>query len=291
MVLTNKQVGDFVNSHYISVKINGDSLEGKQLREKYHYPGYPTVILFNQKGEEIDRIIGFDGNKDEYLKTFPLRRDTEGRGTLQDYLNRLQSEPDNFDYNYQVAQKYHERGDYGAARPYIEKFIKLDSQDKFGKRTEGRYLLAYGEYRQRNDIQSLQNFIKSTQDKDWLGRAFSDITRYYARQNKPDKVLETYEVALKRLPDDANLMNAYAWYIFQQKIENAYAHGIAVMQTAVKLQPDADHIWDTLGQLLFAAGRTEEAIAAMQKAAELNPKEKSYEENLKQYLGFQKTKN
>ncbi len=281
MVLTNKQVGDFVNSRYISVKINGDSLEGKQLREKYHYPGYPTVILFNQHGEEIDRIIGFNGNKDEYLKT--LIAYTEGRGTLRDYLNRLQNEPNNFDNNYQIAQKYHERGDYGAARPYIEKFLKLDSQDEFGKKTEGRYLLAYGEYRQHSDIQPLQNFIKSTRDKDWLGRAFNDITRYYARQNKPDKVLETYELALKRLPDDANLMNAYAWYIFQQKIENAYARGIAVAQTAVKLQPDADHIWDTLGQLLFAAGRTEEAIAAMQKAADLNPKEKSYEENLTKY--------
>jgi len=107
--------------------------------------------------------------------------------------------------------------------------------------------------------------------------------RYFNKQKNPAKAIETYELALKKIPDDANLMNAFAWFIFQEKIESSYTRGIEVAKKAVELEPKNDGIYDTLGQLLFEAGRVEEAIQAMQKAADLNPKEQSYQENLKKY--------
>jgi tetratricopeptide (TPR) repeat protein len=79
------------------------------------------------------------------------------------------------------------------------------------------------------------------------------------------------------------MMNSYAWYIFQNKIAERYSRGIQIARQAVELEPSADHIWDTLGQLLFAAGQVDEAIQAMQKASELNPQEKSYQELLIKY--------
>jgi hypothetical protein len=102
LVHTDKAVGEYINAHYVSVKINGDSLEGKRLREQYKYPGYPTTILMTADGEELDRIVGFSGNKDEYFQT--LKDYTEGRGTLGDYLKRLKNTPDDFEANYTVLK-------------------------------------------------------------------------------------------------------------------------------------------------------------------------------------------
>ena len=88
---------------------------------------------------------------------------------------------------------------------------------------------------------------------------------------------------MERLPRSTDLMNAYAWYIFQNKVTDHYARGIAVARQAVELEPEADNIWDTLGQLSFAAGEIDEATRAMQKASALNPREESYRQLLKQY--------
>lgn len=271
-------MGDFINQHYLSVKINGDSLEGKRLREEYHYPGYPTVILFDPAGNEIDRLIGFDPEqKDEYVQT--LLDYTAGRGTLADCLKRLEQDPENGEYNYQVAKKYFERAAYQSARPYILKVIDLDKT----RQAEAQYMLAYGEAQLQQNVRPLLSYTKVATDSTWLRQAFLDIARFYRRQKQVDKVLATYEAALQRLPRDTQLMNTYAWYIFQNEVQSAYARGIAVARRAVQLAPEVDGIWDTLGQLLFAAGDIKGAIAAMQRAAELNPKETSYQENLQKY--------
>ena len=79
------------------------------------------------------------------------------------------------------------------------------------------------------------------------------------------------------------MMNSYAWDIFELKLKNHYARGIEVAQKAVKLEPDAAAIWDTLGQLQFEAGNVEEAIEAMQKAVDLEPETASFKENLERY--------
>lgn len=264
----------------MSVKINGDSLEGKRLRDIYHYPGYPTIILFDTAGNEIDRLIGFEPEKSqEYIRT--LVDYTEGRGTLADYLNRLQVEPNNSDFNYQVAKKYYDRTAYKVALPYIQKVIELQQTGE--KAAEMRYLWANAEAQLQQDLKPLIAYTQTSRDSIWLKQAYLDITRYYRRQRQVDKVLATYEAALRHFNKDAQLMNSYAWYIFQNEVKSAYQRGIEVARRAVQLAPEEDGIWDTLGQLLFAAGRVEEAIEAMTQASLLNPDESSYKENLNRY--------
>lgn len=284
LVLRDKEVGAFINQNYIAVKINGDSLEGKRLRDIYNYPGYPTIILFDKAGNEIDRLIGFDPErKQEFVQT--LKDYTFGKGTLQDYLTRLKNEPNNPEYNYLVAKKYFDRGDFRKAREYALKFVQLDKSKYF----EGQYLVAYCDVRLSNSVTPLLNFAESCKDSAWARQAYLDIARFYRRQNNPEKAIETYELALKQFPKDSRLMNTFAWYIFQSKLESYYTHGIEVARKAVEISPEDDGIWDTLGQLLFAAGNVNEAIEAMQKAHELNPKESSYKENLKKYRQALKT--
>jgi len=281
LVHTNKTIGDFINAHYVSVKINGDSLEGKQLRDQYKYPGYPTTILMTANGEEIDRIVGFGGNKDEYFQV--LKDYTEGRGTLGDYLNRLINEPGDFEANYAVLKKYEDRNDYPAMRQYAGTILKLDPENKQGKRYEMQYYIALGDFKTSGEVAALKKFIAGCSDEQWLQQAYNNIIRFYSKKQDQPNVLATYEAALEKLPQSADLMNGYAWYIFENKVSEKYARGIQAVRRAVEMEPEADHIWDTLGQLLYADGQVEEAIQVMLKAAEIDPKEESYRENIKKY--------
>lgn len=281
MVHTDKAVGEYINQHYISVKINGDSLKGKQLREQYKYPGYPTTILMTPDGEEIDRIVGFGGNKDEYFQV--LKDYTEGRGTLGDYLKKLESTPDDLDANYAVMGKYEDRNDFPEMQKYARIILRLDPENLKGKKTEMLYYLAYCDYKISGDIKPIRDFIGKCGDERWIEQAYNNVIRFYSKKQDQPQVLATYESALDKLPQSAGLMNGYAWYIFENKVTSKYDRGIQFARKAVELEPAADYIWDTLGQLLFAAGRVDEAIKTMQKAAELNPKEKSYQENVARY--------
>jgi tetratricopeptide (TPR) repeat protein len=281
LVHTDKAVGEYINAHYISVKINGDSLEGKQLRDMYKYPGYPTTILMTANGEEIDRIVGFSGNKDEYFQM--LKDYTEGRGTLADYLKKLKSEPDAFEAHYAVLKKYEDRNDYPAMQQYARKILQLDPQNTQGKQTEMQYYLAFCDYKSSGGVAPLLSFIGKCREERWIEQAYNNVIRFYAKKQDQPNELATYEAALEKLPRSIDLMNGYAWYIFENKVTEKYARGIQAARQAVELEPEADYIWDTLGQLLFADGQVNEAIKAMQKAVEINPKEESYRENLVKY--------
>ena len=58
-VFTQKVCGDFFNPRFISVKLDmEDKEEGSDVRKKYSIAAFPTFLILNSKGEEINRIVG-----------------------------------------------------------------------------------------------------------------------------------------------------------------------------------------------------------------------------------------
>ncbi len=281
MVFQDEEVGKYINQNFISLKINSRAGEGPALREKYKVSASPTVLFFSFDGMEIDRIVGFGGDRDGYLHT--IQDYTRGRNTLQDYLTHLKNDPDDIDMIMKVAEKYNDRGDLQTAVAYYKQIPSLDPDDENGYRSEVQFQIAVYELVDHANVLPMNNLLKSSAESENLNRGFNRLLRYYSNQQDTLKVLETYEKAVAKLPDDADMLNGYAWYIFQHKIQSKYAQGIVLARHAVKIAPKADAIWDTLGQLLFADGQVQEAIDAMQKASDLAPDEPSYKENLEKY--------
>ncbi|MFQ5585071.1 MAG: thioredoxin family protein, partial [Calditrichia bacterium] len=127
MVYKDKEAGEFINSNFVSLKIDGEKGEGPQLMKKFNIPGYPTLILFDPQGNEIDRVVGFGGDKDEYVQT--LKDYLQGKNTLNDYLARLKKDPGNVELNFTLAEKYLYR-DISKANKYFLKVLELDPQNK-----------------------------------------------------------------------------------------------------------------------------------------------------------------
>lgn len=280
-VFSDNEMGEFINSKFVSLKVDGEKGEGPELMEKFGVPGYPTIILFTEDGEEIDRLVGFDGNKENYFQT--LQNYLEGKNTLKDYLARLENENDDVELNYEIATKYLYREEEEKALKYYQRVEELDPADKNGYRDEAQYQIASTQMRISDDPRSLHDFIKNSTNENYVRRAYSSLTRFYRNQKNYDKLISTYEKGIAQFPQDASMMNGYAWDIFKLKLKDHYTRGIEVAQKAVELEPDAAAIWDTLGQLQFEAGNVQGAINAMQKAAELEPDTESFQENLERY--------
>ena len=56
-VFPNKKVGDFMNKHFVSIKLNAEK-EGKELARVYQVQAYPTFIAVNDKEEIVFTVKG-----------------------------------------------------------------------------------------------------------------------------------------------------------------------------------------------------------------------------------------
>ncbi|MCX7743210.1 MAG: thioredoxin family protein [Flavobacteriales bacterium] len=55
----NKELAELLNTHFINIKLNVDTKEGRIQSAKYNIEGFPVVMLFDKNGEMVYRQTGF----------------------------------------------------------------------------------------------------------------------------------------------------------------------------------------------------------------------------------------
>ena len=111
----------------VFVKINAEV--DTALAQEYAISGYPTIVISKPDGEEIDRIWGYLPPTDFYNQ---IQLYFQGKETLDDYLSRLEDEPENLDYLSMIGEKYASRSRYDEAIEYYEKVVALDPDNGEG---------------------------------------------------------------------------------------------------------------------------------------------------------------
>lgn len=91
--------------------------------------GYPSILLFDSEGKEIDRIVGYLPGP-EFVET--VNNYLNGVGTMNYYKAMADSAPTP-EIEYYLADKYNERGMYEEAEEFYQKVIKnnKDNADEF----------------------------------------------------------------------------------------------------------------------------------------------------------------
>ena len=268
----------FINEHYISIKVNGQKGIGAEYKKKFNVVGYPTVLLLNSDGAEIERLFGWRNEPEIYFQT--LVDYTNGVNTIEKLLTEYQAHPDNIERNYRIARRRMDRGERGLTRPYYEKILALDPDDTYGYRAESVGVLAVLDLYEHGDEQPLMDLLHGNRDPEQLRKGYDTLIRYYKAKGIKEKVLSAYDSVIVNLPENTGLLNGYAWYVYEQKIEERYEHAIACAEQAITIEPDKANIWDTLAWLEYETGQTQKAIAHMEKARALDPDRQYYSDNL-----------
>ena len=63
----NQKVGEFYNTNFVNVMVDGEKGEGIELARKYNIRGYPTLIFLDRSGEVIAQTAGFR-NPEQLIK-------------------------------------------------------------------------------------------------------------------------------------------------------------------------------------------------------------------------------
>lgn len=108
-----------------------------------------------------------------------------------------------------------------------------------------------------------------TAGKDLMAQACAELGQLYHFEQKFDKSDENFDRALSYLPDDAGILNNYAYYLSERSSRLEEAQQMS--EKALKAEPNQASYLDTYGWIFYRQGRYTEAEKWIKKAVEINP--------------------
>lgn len=184
---------------FVFVKLNAK--KDSVLVSEHGINAYPTVILLESDGEEIDRIVGYAPPR-EFLKT--VKSYLKGEGTLVDLERKLEADPSNVELLFRVGEKYQDRSKYREALMHYQNTIFLDPDNKEGKTDSALFKIALV-YRRQEDYQTaidkFKDLIQSFPETKLRLDTEEYIPYIYVRMGDTTTALRLYEKILLDYPD------------------------------------------------------------------------------------------
>jgi thioredoxin-like negative regulator of GroEL len=288
-------VGELMKS-LVNVQIDAEKGEGPELKARYGVNGYPTLVVVDAQGDEIDRIVGY--RKPEEF-TAEIRRMLNGDGTLPALREAYTAAPEDagaaLAYGAKLAGTkpaeaaaiYAKLLESGAVKDHAkEAEIRLEraaalakSKDNEGAMTEAEKLAA--EFADTPSAAKAPSRLAAAIVASDARRALAllETARPLAadagQRSQIDGLVRRIHkagiaAALKRQAeaagDDPQELNEVAWTCFEERVNVREA--LAWAKKAVELSKDDPAILDTLANLLWLTGKHAEAIEVETKAAE-----------------------
>jgi tetratricopeptide (TPR) repeat protein len=182
---------------FVKAEAKNDTLTADQ----YKIVGFPTIILMNSSGEEIDRIYGYLPHA-EFVST--IQSYLQGKETLEDLKNRFQADSTDEELAYKLAEKYEGRRGYDEAASYYQKVVNLDPENKNGKSQDALFNLAWLELRKQDYLKAVdafKNFLEKYPKGEDAEVAERLIPYSYAKAGDTTQALELYQKFLTDHPD------------------------------------------------------------------------------------------
>jgi len=183
------------------VFVRAEAKEDTITRERYQIAGFPTVILLNSSGEEIDRIYGYLP-PEKFITT--IQDYLQGKNTLDDLKTRFEADPKDAELAFQLAEKYEGRRMYEEARTYYNKVVDLDPEDEKGNSDDAAFSLAWLGVREKEymkAVDAFKHFLRTFPKSEMATDAEAYIPYCYAKDGDTTKALELYEKFLIQHPD------------------------------------------------------------------------------------------
>ncbi len=171
------------------------------LAERFKVNGYPTVILANPSGEEIDRVVGY-ANAPDFMQK--IKEYLKGEGTLADLENKLKKDTTSTELWFKVGEKYQERRRFDEALLNFNKVVFLDPKDQTKKTSEALLNMAFIYRKLKNypkAIEKFQEILKQYPKSEVSLEAEEYIPYTYATMGDTVKAITLFKNILKDHPD------------------------------------------------------------------------------------------
>jgi thioredoxin-like negative regulator of GroEL len=191
-----------MSAENIFVKINAET--DSAVAQSYGVRGYPTIIIAKSDGSEIDRIEGYIDPYEFYNQVHLF---LQGKETLDDYLTRLDDEPDNPEYLLTIAEKYIGRAQPTKAIEYYHRVMALDPENRRGYATKSLQGIYYAQAQSKDyktAIETCQDIIKRFPTAPEADDASAMLGYYTALSGDAKGAVVFYREYLQKYPEGRN---------------------------------------------------------------------------------------
>jgi len=269
--------------------MDANNEEARKIFDEYHCKGVPHLLFVDNKGNEVDRIIGYLPPA-EYLSR--IQDIINNKNTLNDYITQYENGEANANLIAGIAMKYEERVDSDNAKKFYSILIKdyPDPTSEYYQR--GTYYLASDAF--KNGIQmALNAYIVSFPGSPFIKEAFFTMAYHYADKEMKDDELTVYAQMLDHFPDDTGILNSYAWRMTEIGINLEDA--LVKVKRAVELSEDNPNsqanIIDTEAEVLWKLKRFDEAINAIEKSIMIDGENQYFKNQKDKFIQSKKETN
>jgi thiol-disulfide isomerase/thioredoxin len=285
---------------FVCVHVDAEKGEGPTLAKRYGAHGFPTMVVVDDAGEEVDRIVG-------YLPPAPftteIQRIARGENTLKSLRRAVAADPKDLGAALDLATKLVENDPEAAER--VLKAIPADAKPNDAQAGKKALLLAQALQESNKYAEALAAYLAVVEGVPGTSAARTAVARgaslamrmgldaaegFFAKAKAAGKTdadrawveAQTFPLhlalaarALERqadlAADDASTLNDLAWQAFEFRHDRRFAQllpkAIEWARKAVKLSAESADTLDTLASLLAVTGEVDEAIAVEEKAA------------------------
>jgi len=314
---TDQRVIEFAKKNLISKKIDAEKNNGPQQKKKYRVKGYPTILLLDSEGNEIDRIIGYRPPEEFFNE---LNRIKNRENTLSDLITRYKQSINNSSVKIDLAEKYilmnlpdsarllldniysfqkkKHQLDFSVSFNLSQLYYKIRSLDRsieiLDQIVESGvdssdiayfYRLLYKSKRS-SDIDALLEYAELSENIDRKQKSYWQIIRILKKHKRDPsleaelylKVIDLYTSDYKYLP---SLLNSFAWRMTE--LEKNLDIALVKINKALEYGEDIK-ILDTKAEVLWKLNRSEEAVEIIEKCILGDPQKQYYKDQKKKFL-------
>jgi len=268
------EVGRAVTEGYVALRRDGERGDGLEIARRHHVVGFPTLLVLDEQGAEVDRVMGSMSASDLVRQ---LARLKDGKGALAELERQLAQAPSEA-LRMEAATRHAVRGDPRAVAELTE-VVRNDPENR--ARRAAAALLTLGKYyylrgardyaRADSTLAELERRFPSTDEASQASYERAVAMQQGGRAKEARAQLDRW---LEGGPNEVSRLAAYAWFCFKEGGDRA--RGIEIARRGLAIAPREDALWDTLGELYLAQGQRLEASQAFAKAVELAPSNTYY---------------
>lgn len=264
----------FTNFHLVQVS-PADSIY-KKLWNHFHLAYQSTIIFFDKSGNETDRTVSYDGNRDLYINF--LKDIAAGQNLYIDIYSNYIKDSSDVKINYLLSNKYFFRYQLKDATTQYNRVLVLDPENEFGYNSECMYKIAECDLMQKGSMEKMKEYINKDSGSKFGAKAYEYLIGDLINKKDTLNCLSTCETALHKHPDSWEILNKYAWAICTFKKEKDYNKALTMAQKSIELNPFRSGTYSTEAWIHFEMGNKVKAIELQNKAIEIYPNPSYYQD-------------
>ena len=171
---------------------------------RYHVQSYPTVLILNEKGEEIERVVGYS-RAPEFIAQ--VQDYLAGKNTLASVLAQEPAHANDPEFIYKLADRLADYGRVQESKERFLKFVTMDPRNKSGFTDDAYYRMARMARKAKDyaaDRTYAQTVLDRYPDSDMARPAFLEVGQSYSKAGQLEKARAIFLDYAQRFPDDGD---------------------------------------------------------------------------------------